>query len=101
MSKVISHMAKVMGKAEKNANKLVEEFAGIMANSARSNPDTPRDVPHMIHTIDHHADGLKAFVYTECGYGGFVHEGYSMKGGRHIEGRPFFLWAFQDAKRSI
>jgi hypothetical protein len=89
MSKVTSYSKRVLDAAKQLADEQLDVFARAMANNAKSNPDTPRDVPNMIHTINYEVKKMVAYVFTECGYGGFVHEGTTK-----MAGRPFFLWAF-------
>jgi hypothetical protein len=94
MSKVTSYSKRVLDAAKQLADEQLDVFARAMANNAKSNPDTPRDVPNMIHTINYEVKKMVVYVFTECGYGGWVHEGYYLKNGKKLDGRPFFLWAF-------
>jgi hypothetical protein len=96
MSKVTSYKSKVMQAAREMTNENLDTFANAMVNNAKSNPDTPRDVPNMIHTMNYEVSKMMAYVFTECGYGGFVHEGTT-----RMAGRPFFKWAFDQTAADI
>jgi hypothetical protein len=89
VSSVKSYNSDVLDAAKAAAHDELDMFANAMVNNAKSNPETPRDVPNMIHTMNYEVKKLKGQVFTECGYGGFVHEGTT-----RMAGRPFFRWAF-------
>lgn len=96
MSSVKAYTNDVLKAAQNEAADMLGAFAETMANAAKSNADTPRDVPYMVNTIGYELKGLAVKVFTACGYGGWVHEGTSK-----MEGRPFFKWAFDMAVSSF
>lgn len=109
MSKVVPNTSAVLKEAESRAADMLDAFGETMVNATKGNPETPRDVPYMVNTIDYELKGLVVQIFTRCNYGGWVHEGYfqkkawgrPMKNPRQVEGRPFFKWAFDIAKDSF
>ena len=93
MSQVKAYTSSVIAEAKDILYDTIDMLAAATANAARSDPETPRDTSFMANSIEHDTQGLKAEVFTECGYGGFVHEGTA-----RMSGYPFFKYGYETAK---
>ena len=102
VNKIKSYRDNVLREAKRLMIENLHDFAETMATNAFLSEKTPRDIPNMALTISYAVIGDEAIVFTQCGYGGWVHEGHFMatawgrpvKRPRFIDGQPFFLWAF-------